>query len=97
MFFFQESSEYLSQLTMQAVAFQRKVMDATKGNSVGPLLPAQLPQPSLSSILDVLNILNGIIIISVGSMPNAGENATENTTESKPAADSLGMTDEALD
>ncbi|VDO97859.1 unnamed protein product [Heligmosomoides polygyrus] len=37
-----ESSEYLSQLTMQAVAFQRKVMDATKGNSVGPLLPAQV-------------------------------------------------------
>ncbi|EYC32237.1 hypothetical protein Y032_0003g1469 [Ancylostoma ceylanicum] len=36
-----ESSEYLSQLTMQAVAFQRKVMDATKGNNVGPLLPTQ--------------------------------------------------------
>ncbi|PIO53501.1 hypothetical protein TELCIR_25163 [Teladorsagia circumcincta] len=81
---------------MQAVAFQRKVMDATKGNSVGPLLPAQLPQPSLSSILDVLNILNGIIIISVGSMPSANENATE-TPESKPTTESLGMTDEALD
>ncbi|PIO69514.1 tetratricopeptide repeat protein [Teladorsagia circumcincta] len=91
-----ESSEYLSQLTMQAVAFQRKVMDATKGNSVGPLLPAQLPQPSLSSILDVLNILNGIIIISVGSMPSANENAAE-TPESKPTTESLGMTDEALD
>nr|CDJ96573.1 CRE-CLU-1 protein [Haemonchus contortus] len=91
-----ESSEYLSQLTMQAVAFQRKVMDATKGNSVGPLLPAQLPQPSLSSILDVLNILNGIIIISVGSMPSANDVATE-APEGKSTTESLGMTDEALD
>ncbi|KHJ96937.1 hypothetical protein OESDEN_03093 [Oesophagostomum dentatum] len=80
---------------MQAVAFQRKVMDATKGNSVGPLLPTQLPQPSLSSILDVLNILNGIIIISVANVPSVVESSengeTKNTTES------LGMTDEALD
>ncbi|VDM65114.1 unnamed protein product [Strongylus vulgaris] len=90
-----ESSEYLSQLTMQAVAFQRKVMDATKGNSVGPLLPTQLPQPSLSSILDVLNILNGIIIISVANVPSAIE-PSENG-ETKNTTESLGMTDEALD
>ncbi|VDM62406.1 unnamed protein product [Angiostrongylus costaricensis] len=90
-----ESSEYLSQLTMQAVAFQRKVMDATKGNSVGPLLPTQLPQPSLSSILEVLNVLNGIIIISVGGLPNAID-YTE-IVEGKPSPRSLRMIDEALD
>ncbi|KAE9417074.1 hypothetical protein Angca_006447, partial [Angiostrongylus cantonensis] len=90
-----ESSEYLSQLTMQAVAFQRKVMDATKGNSVGPLLPTQLPQPSLSSILDVLNVLNGIIIISVGGLPSAID-YTE-IVEGKPSPRSLRMIDEALD
>ncbi|KAJ1373937.1 hypothetical protein KIN20_036498 [Parelaphostrongylus tenuis] len=90
-----ESSEYLSQLTMQAVAFQRKVMDATKGNCVGPLLPTQLPQPSLSSILEVLNVLNGIIIFSVTNIPNAID-YTE-VMECKPNAKSLRMTDEALD
>ncbi|KJH46399.1 hypothetical protein DICVIV_07522 [Dictyocaulus viviparus] len=82
-----ESSEYLSQLTMQAVAFQRKVMDATKGNCVGPLIPTQLPQPSLSSILDVLNVLNGIIIISVGSIPTAIEYSE--MTEEKSTTESL--------
>ncbi|EYC32231.1 hypothetical protein Y032_0003g1469 [Ancylostoma ceylanicum] len=55
----------------------------------------QLPQPSLSSILDVLNILNGIIIISVANVPSAVE--TPEAAETKPTTESLGMTDEALD
>uniref|UniRef100_A0A1I7XLQ1 Clustered mitochondria protein homolog n=1 Tax=Heterorhabditis bacteriophora TaxID=37862 RepID=A0A1I7XLQ1_HETBA len=89
-----ESSECLKQLTQQAVSFQRKMMDASKSNSIAQLLPIQIQQPSLSSILDVLNILNGIIIISM--TPSMVDFGVE-SNDIGPGTHKSVLTEEALD
>ncbi|KAM4700191.1 clustered mitochondria protein homolog isoform 2-T2 [Discoglossus pictus] len=58
-----ESSEYLKYLTQQAVALQRTMNEIYKNGSNANILPLKFTAPSMASILDQLNIINGILFI----------------------------------
>lgn len=60
-----ESSECLRHLTQQAVVLQKKMNEIYKGNSGAILPPIQIQSPSLSSVLDMLNIINGILFVQI--------------------------------
>ncbi|XP_055951355.1 clustered mitochondria protein homolog [Argiope bruennichi] len=60
-----ESSECLRHLTQQAVVLQKKMNEIYKGNSSAILPPIQIQPPSLSSVLDMLNIINGILFVQI--------------------------------
>uniref|UniRef100_A0A3B3YP75 Clustered mitochondria protein homolog n=1 Tax=Poecilia mexicana TaxID=48701 RepID=A0A3B3YP75_9TELE len=58
-----ESSEYLKYLTQQAVALQRTMNEIYKNGSNASIMPLKFTAPSMASILEQLNIINGIIFI----------------------------------
>ncbi|VDK77142.1 unnamed protein product [Onchocerca ochengi] len=73
-----ESSECLKHLTQQAVTFQKRINEANRQGSsnIGQLLPIEIHRPSLHSVLEILNILNGIIFIQlkgVSAFPEVNE------------------------
>uniref|UniRef100_H2Y5F0 Clu domain-containing protein n=1 Tax=Ciona savignyi TaxID=51511 RepID=H2Y5F0_CIOSA len=57
-----ESGECLKHLTEQAVTLQRTVKIFYKNPSNPPFLP-QITAPSMHSVLDLMNVINGIIFI----------------------------------
>ncbi|KAG7470582.1 hypothetical protein MATL_G00115480 [Megalops atlanticus] len=59
----QESSEYLKHLTQQAVALQRTMNEIYKNGSNASIMPLKFTAPSMASVLEQLNIINGIIFI----------------------------------
>ncbi|KAM9317995.1 clustered mitochondria protein homolog isoform 3-T4 [Pholidichthys leucotaenia] len=58
-----ESSEYLKHLTQQAVALQRTMNEIYKNGSNASIMPLKFTAPSMATILDQLNVINGIIFI----------------------------------
>ncbi|XP_041796877.1 clustered mitochondria protein homolog isoform X2 [Chelmon rostratus] len=58
-----ESSEYLKYLTQQAVALQRTMNEIYKNGSNASIMPLKFTAPSMASVLEQLNIINGIIFI----------------------------------
>ncbi|MCP9258690.1 Clustered mitochondria protein [Dirofilaria immitis] len=70
-----ESSECLKHLTQQAVSFQKRINEANRQGSsnIGQLLPVEIHRPSLHSVLEILNILNGIIFIQLKSVSTSSE------------------------
>uniref|UniRef100_A0A3Q2UP38 Clustered mitochondria protein homolog n=2 Tax=Fundulus heteroclitus TaxID=8078 RepID=A0A3Q2UP38_FUNHE len=58
-----ESSEYLKYLTQQAVALQRTMNEIYKNGSNASIMPLKFTAPSMASILEQLNVINGIIFI----------------------------------
>ncbi|XP_027003633.1 clustered mitochondria protein homolog isoform X2 [Tachysurus fulvidraco] len=58
-----ESSEYLKYLTQQAVALQRTMNEIYKNGSSASIMPLKFTAPSMASVLEQLNIINGIIFI----------------------------------
>lgn len=60
-----ESSECLKHLTKQAVIFQKKMNEIYKGEKNVSLPPIQVQPPSLSGVLDLLNVINGILFVHV--------------------------------
>ena len=58
-----ESGECLKHLTQQAVVLQKKMNDLYQGKTKAGLPPIQIQPPSMSSVLDMLNIINGRIIL----------------------------------
>ncbi|XP_071994297.1 clustered mitochondria protein homolog isoform X2 [Engystomops pustulosus] len=58
-----ESSEYLKYLTQQAVALQRTMNEIYKNGSSANIMPLKFTAPSMASVLDQLNIINGILFI----------------------------------
>ncbi|XP_053729327.1 clustered mitochondria protein homolog [Synchiropus splendidus] len=58
-----ESSEYLKYLTQQAVALQRTMNEIYKNGSNASIMPLKFTAPNMASILEQLNIINGIIFI----------------------------------
>ncbi|XP_015794639.1 clustered mitochondria protein homolog [Tetranychus urticae] len=57
-----ESSECLRHLTQQAVLWQKRMNEIYKGDSPPMIPPIQIQPPFISSVLETLNIINGIII-----------------------------------
>ncbi|KAL1517977.1 hypothetical protein ABEB36_001669 [Hypothenemus hampei] len=63
-----ESSECLKHLTQQAVVLQKKMNEIYTGkNGVSSLPPIQIQPPSMGSVLDMLNVINGILFVQISS------------------------------
>ncbi|XP_048374702.1 clustered mitochondria protein homolog isoform X2 [Sphaerodactylus townsendi] len=58
-----ESSECLKYLTQQAVALQRTMNEIYKNGSNANIVPLKFTAPSMASVLEQLNIINGILFI----------------------------------
>ncbi|XP_048859564.1 clustered mitochondria protein homolog isoform X2 [Brienomyrus brachyistius] len=58
-----ESSEYLKTLTQQAVALQRTMNEIYKNGSSASIMPLKFTAPTMASVLEQLNVINGIIFI----------------------------------
>uniref|UniRef100_A0A671M0L2 Clustered mitochondria protein homolog n=1 Tax=Sinocyclocheilus anshuiensis TaxID=1608454 RepID=A0A671M0L2_9TELE len=65
-----ESSEYLKYLTQQAVALQRTMNEIYKNGSNASIMPLKFTAPSMASVLEQLNIINGIIFIPLSNLEN---------------------------
>merc|ERR1719435_276650 len=60
-----ESGECLRHLTQQAVVLQKKMNDIYQGKTKAGLPPIQIQPPSMGSVLDMLNIINGILFVQI--------------------------------
>ncbi|CAB3380510.1 Hypothetical predicted protein [Cloeon dipterum] len=60
-----ESSECLRHLTQQAVVLQKKMNDICTGKAGATLPPIQIQTPSMGSVLDMLNVINGILFVQI--------------------------------
>ena len=60
-----EASECLKHLTQQAVVLQKKMNEIYTGKSKATLPPIQIQPPSMGSVLDNLNIINGILFVQI--------------------------------
>ncbi|CAG9863368.1 unnamed protein product [Phyllotreta striolata] len=60
-----ESSECLKHLTQQAVVLQKKMNEIYTGKNGASLPPIQIQPPSMGSVLDMLNVINGILIVQI--------------------------------
>ncbi|XP_054431866.1 clustered mitochondria protein homolog isoform X2 [Pteronotus mesoamericanus] len=58
-----ESSEYLKCLTQQAVALQRTMNEIYRNGPSANIPPLKLTAPSMASVLEQLNVINGILFI----------------------------------
>ncbi|XP_058055311.1 clustered mitochondria protein homolog [Anopheles bellator] len=63
----QESSECLRHLTQQAVVLQKKMVCANGNLRNSGLPPIHIQPPSMGSVLDMLNAINGIIFVQISS------------------------------
>ncbi|XP_066148360.1 clustered mitochondria protein homolog isoform X2 [Euwallacea fornicatus] len=62
-----ESSECLKHLTQQAVVLQKKMNEIYTGKNGASLPPIQIQPPSMGSVLDMLNVINGILFVQISS------------------------------
>ncbi|GLH03477.1 Clustered mitochondria protein homolog [Gryllus bimaculatus] len=60
-----ESSECLRHLTSQAVVLQKKMNEIYTGKPGASLPPIQIQPPSMGSVLDMLNVINGILFVQI--------------------------------
>ena len=60
-----EASECLKHLTQQAVVLQKKMNEIYTGKTKASLPPIQIQPPSMGSVLDNLNIINGILFVQI--------------------------------
>ncbi|KAI4503681.1 hypothetical protein M0802_001084 [Mischocyttarus mexicanus] len=60
-----ESSDCLRHLTQQAVVLQKKMNEIYTGKSGVTLPPIQVQPPSMGSVLDMLNVINGILFVQI--------------------------------
>ncbi|XP_066588334.1 clustered mitochondria protein homolog [Prorops nasuta] len=60
-----ESSDCLRHLTQQAVVLQKKMNEIYTGKSNVSLPPIQVQPPSMGSVLDMLNVINGIVFVQI--------------------------------
>ncbi|KAH0561474.1 clustered mitochondria protein homolog [Cotesia glomerata] len=60
-----ESSDCLRHLTQQAVVLQKKMNELYTGKSSLSLPPIQIQPPSMGSVLDLLNVINGILFVQI--------------------------------
>lgn len=62
-----ESSECLKHLTQQAVVLQKKMNEIYTGKNGASLPPIQIQPPSMGSVLDMLNVINGILFVQIST------------------------------
>lgn len=85
-----ESSECLRHLTNQAVVLQKKMNEIYKGNVNAIIPPIQIQPPSISAVLEMLNVINGILFlqISAADVENLKEMQQQASESAKQTADS---------
>jgi protein TIF31 len=86
-----ESSEFLRQLTQQAVNFQKTMNELRKGNTRAAMHPIPFSLPSMSGVLDTLNMINGVFFIPIsikskGLAKTTAKTSTADTEEGQAAA-----------
>uniref|UniRef100_A0A8C6SMD1 Clustered mitochondria protein homolog n=1 Tax=Neogobius melanostomus TaxID=47308 RepID=A0A8C6SMD1_9GOBI len=89
-----ESSEYLKYLTQQAVALQRTMNEIYKNGSNASITPVKFTAPSMASVLEQLNIINGIIFIPLSQKDLENLKAE---VQRRQQLQELGKTDEDAD
>ena len=62
-----ESSECLRHLTNQAVVLQKKMNEIYKGNMNAIIPPIQIQPPSINSVMEMLNVINGILFVHISA------------------------------
>ncbi|XP_060521182.1 clustered mitochondria protein homolog [Cylas formicarius] len=62
-----ESSECLKHLTQQAVVLQKKMNEVITGKNGASIPPIQIQPPSMGSVLDMLNVINGILYVQIST------------------------------
>ncbi|XP_064127627.1 clustered mitochondria protein homolog isoform X3 [Loxodonta africana] len=91
-----ESSEYLKCLTQQAVALQRTMNEIYRNGSSANIPPLKFTAPSMASVLEQLNVINGILFIPLSILlgPRPGPPApndvfalVQRITKARPIAD----------
>ncbi|KAJ9594009.1 hypothetical protein L9F63_014569 [Diploptera punctata] len=60
-----ESSDCLRHLTTQAVVLQKKMNELYTGKGSAAMPPIQIQPPSMGSVLDMLNVINGILFVQI--------------------------------
>ncbi|GLV34583.1 clueless [Carabus blaptoides fortunei] len=60
-----ESSDCLRHLTHQAVVLQKKMNEIYTGKASTSFPPIQIQPPSMGSVLDMLNVINGILFVQI--------------------------------
>ncbi|CAH0390274.1 unnamed protein product [Bemisia tabaci] len=60
-----ESSDCLRHLTHQAVILQKKMNEIYNGKMSAYFPPIQIQPPSMGSVLDMLNVINGILFVQI--------------------------------
>lgn len=58
-----ESGECLRHLTQQAVVLAKKLNEMNQGNTNPFIPPINIQRPSMSSVIEMLNIINGIVFL----------------------------------
>ncbi|KAF1761191.1 hypothetical protein GCK72_009445 [Caenorhabditis remanei] len=93
-----ESGEYLRTLTQQAVTFQKKMLNVDNNTNINELF--QIQPPPVSALFEILNIINGIMIIGIPGLANlaALEKLQNGAVEESKATDVAAQLDnETLD
>ncbi|CAB0018212.1 unnamed protein product [Nesidiocoris tenuis] len=78
-----ESSECLRHLTHQAVVLQKKMNEIYTGKPGANLPPIQIQPPSTGSVLDMLNVINGILLVQIRRTRSQIKNETGTQTHSQ--------------
>ncbi|KAJ8044008.1 Clustered mitochondria protein-like [Holothuria leucospilota] len=77
-----ESSECLTYLTQQAVTMQRTMNELRKNGPRAAMRPIPITPPSPSSVLETLNIINGIFLIPISGLRVAQKSEATVTSDS---------------
>ncbi|XP_063769256.1 clustered mitochondria protein homolog isoform X2 [Pseudophryne corroboree] len=88
-----ESSAFLKHVTQQAVNLQRTMNEIYKNGSIATLSHVQTVPPGIDTLLQQLNLLNGILRISVCTL---GQNGNDNANEAKKQ-NSMDSADEQIE
>lgn len=96
-----ESSECLRHLTHQAVVMQKRMKELCRsgsGASSAVIPPIQIQSPSMAAVLDMLNIINGILFVQVTrTAPGASNEGEGNEVETSTSGQVNGNENEEKD
>lgn len=94
-----ESSDCLRHLTQQAVVLQKKMNEIYTGKPGVSLPPIQIQPPSMGSVLDMLNVINGILFVQISQqdIENLKAEIEKRQKEQQPEGDLKAIEDKKID
>lgn len=94
-----ESSECLRHLTQQAVVLQKKMNDiCSNGKLTSELPPIHIQPPTMGSVLDMLNAINGILVVQISpkDIVNLKNELEKRQKETEAVMDSQGAVEKVI-